>query len=342
MPASGRVQEHGPQDGSARQGRRTTALKILVSGSLLALILHRFSFAELKQQVLQTEPRALLLPLGIILLGNVLGALQWSWLLRTAGVGLRWVATLRLYFVGLFFNNFLFGTLGGDVYKLVSVGRAHQALGRAAGATLVDRMVGVSALCALAVSAAIVALWGGHIPTPLVLLILTFTGLTMGASGIVLHPTWGEKAQAWLARLPFGNLSQRLARLMSYLREYRESTRVLNTAFLLSLCIQASRVLAHFFVGLAMGLPLGASDLGKFFLVIPVLGLIIALPISIGGWGVREWAGVALFGPLGRSGGEAVTLLALTATLTLVVSLLGGMALLLRAPDPRTATGAPG
>jgi hypothetical protein len=45
----------------------------------------------------------------------VLGALQWSGLLRTAGVGLGVFAAVRLYFVGLFFNNFLFGTLGGDV-----------------------------------------------------------------------------------------------------------------------------------------------------------------------------------------------------------------------------------
>ena len=74
-----------------------------------------------------------------------------------------------------------------------------------------------------------------------------------------------------------------------------------------------------------MGWTLVASDLAKFFLVIPILGLVIALPISIGGWGVREWAGVMLFAPLGRDGEESVTLLALTASLTFVVSLGGGV-----------------
>ena len=312
-----------------------TVLKILVSGTLLALILRRFSVEELKQQVLQTEPGALILPLLLILAGNLLGAVQWAWLLHTARVGVRWTRAVRLYFVGLFFNNFLFGTLGGDVYKIYAVGRQHQAMGRAAGATLVDRMVGVSALCALAVMAAIGALVRGHIPARLAVLILAFSVATMLVAGIVLHPDWGARVQRGLSRLPLGRVSQRLARLMSYLREYRESARVLNAVFLLSLVIQASRVLAHFFVGVAMGLPLLSSDLGRFFLVIPVLGLIIALPISIGGWGVREWAGVALFAPLGRSGSEAVTLLALTATLTL----LGGLALLLRQPRAGTAPG---
>jgi hypothetical protein len=46
---------------------------------------------------------------------------------------------------------------------------------------------------------------------------------------------------------------------------------------------------------------------------------------------VREWAGIALFAPLGHGGEEAVALLALTATLTLVTSLVGAVALVWRA-----------
>lgn len=318
---------------------RVTVLKILISVTLLGLLLRFFKFEELKQQIIQTEPGALILPISIVLVGNILGAVQWGWLLKTAGVGIRLTEAIRLYFVGLFFNNFLFGTLGGDVYKIYAVGRQHQALGRVAGATLVDRLVGVSALCTLALVAALSALVWGRIPVSLAVLILLFSLGTMTVAGIILHPSWGERVQVWLEKLPFGNLSQRLARLMSYLREYRNSTRTLNSVFLLSLVIQSSRVLAHFFVGIAMGWSLMAGDLGKFFLVIPVLGLIIALPISIGGWGVREWAGVALFAPLGRTGGEAITLLALTASLTLLVSLLGGVALLWQQPKPLPQSG---
>ena len=39
---------------------------------------------------------------------------------------------------------------------------------------------------------------------------------------------------------------------------------------------------------------------------------------------MREWSGVVLFAPLGRDGEEAVMLLALTASMTFVVSLTGG------------------
>ncbi len=134
-------------------------------------------------------------------------------------------------------------------------------------------------------------------------------------------------------------MAQKLTRLVVSVRVYQERTGVLRGVFALALAIQSSRVFAHYLVGMAMGWSMQSSDLTKFFLVIPVLGLLIALPISIGGWGVREWAGVALFAPLGRDGEESVTLLALNASLTFIVSLSGGAWMLWNAL--RSSTAAP-
>jgi uncharacterized protein (TIRG00374 family) len=308
-------------------GWRLELLKLAVSGTLLWLILRRFSFQELKEQVQQTHGPALLVPFGIILASNVLGAAQWGWILRSTGLGPGFGRILRLYNIGLFFNNFLLGSLGGDVYKIYSLGRGSGDLGRVAGATLVDRLVGLSALCTLAVVAALSSLHSGALPLRLSLLVLAFSVGVIGAAGLLLHPRFGEPVVQWIRRLPLGSAGPRLERLLGHIREYRRRAQLLNGAFMLSLVIQSSRVLAHFTVALAMGWSLTAAELGKFFLVIPILGLLIALPISIGGWGVREWAGVALFAPMGHGGTEAVTLLALTAALTFVASLVGAVAL---------------
>jgi uncharacterized protein (TIRG00374 family) len=317
-------------------GWRLEAAKLAVSATLLWLILRRFSFQELKAQVLQTHGPALLVPFAIIPASNVLGAAQWAWILRGAGLGVGFGRVLRLYCIGLFFNNFLLGSVGGDVYKIYRLGRATGDMGRIAGATIVDRMVAMSALCTLALVAALAALGRGGLPLGLVLLTLGFSVGIVTVTGIVLHPRLGEALQRRLGRLPVGDWGPRLERLLAHLRDYRRRVQLLNGAFMLSVVIQASRVLAHFCVALAMGWSLHAADLGKFFLVIPILGLLIALPISVGGWGVREWAGVALFAPMGRSGEEAVTLLALTASLTFVASLAGAAALI-APPWPRPA-----
>lgn len=309
-------------------GWRLEVLKVAVSAVLVWLILRRFSYAELRAHIVATDALALLVPFAIIVSSNLLGAVQWSWILRSRGLGIGFGRLLRAYWIGLFLNNFLLGSVGGDVYKVYSLGREAGQLGRVAGATIVDRMVALAALCTLALVAAAAALRSTHVPAGLAVLTLgTSLAIVLGA-GVLLHERLGEALTRWVERWPLGRFGQRLARLLGHLRDFRRKPAVLNGAFLISLTIQASRVLAHYFVGQAMGWGLQPAELAKFFVVIPILGLLIALPISIGGWGVREWAGVALFAPMGHGGEEAVTLLALTALLTLASSLLGAAAML--------------
>lgn len=319
----------GPQSES-RIRRRNAWLavgKAAVSAVLVALVVRRFSLEGLRAELSEMSWSRLLLPFVIIAGSNLLGAMQWHALARAAGVVVRFGPMLRAYLIGLFLNNFMLGTIGGDVFKIYAVGRGSGEVARVAGATIVDRLIGLSALCALALIAAIAEIPRQRLPLEQTLVVAGFSLLIMGTAAILLHPRYGAAAARMVARLPLGRFAGKAERLLGHLQSFRRRPRVLNGAFALSLLIQSSRVVSHFCVGLAMGWSLHAADLLKFFLVIPILGLIISLPISIGGWGVREWAGVALFAPLGLGGHEAVALLALTATLTLVASLIGAVAM---------------
>jgi hypothetical protein len=331
MPASGVVSRSSRIPGGWPLG----LFKLAVSVTLLGLVVRRVSLSGLETQLRQTSLPALLVPFALILASNLLGAMQWTWIVRSAGIGLGFGRLLRAYWVGLFFNNFTLGSVGGDVYKVMSVGRDAGTLGRVAGATIVDRAVGLVALCTLSLIAAVAELPRERVPTEQALLVLGFSVLVLGSATLVLDPRTGGALRRRIERL--GGVAARLGRLVGYLHDYRERTRLLNGVFLLSLVIQGARVAAHFCVGLAMAWSLQPIDMGKFFLVIPILGLLIALPISIGGWGVREWAGVTLFAPLGHAGEEAVALLALTAGLGLVASLAGAVALVVPGAPARAA-----
>ncbi len=302
-------------------------LKIAVSVGLLWLILRRFSFEEIKAQVLQTQWSVLLVPFAVILISNLLGALQWGWLVRHAGVEVRRGQLLRLYFIGLFFNHFGVGNLGGDVYKVYSLGRSQGAMAHVAGATLVDRIVSAVALCSVGMAAALISLVRADTPIRVPLATLALAVPVLVAAAVLLETHWSVAVERRLRRSR-ARLAGKLVNLLVSVRSFQQKRGVLGAVLAVSLVIQSSRVVAHYLVGIAMGWSLTFADLGKFFLVIPILGLVIALPISIGGWGVREWAGVALFAPLGRHGEESVTLLALNATLTFVVSLVGGFGFL--------------
>src|SRR5262245_12708873 len=105
-----------------RGGWRWGVLKLAVSASLVALVLRRFSIEDLRAELAPTHLPALLVPFALIVAANVFGAVQWHWLLRSSGFNPGFRPTLRAYFIGLFFNNFTLGSVGGDVVKIYAAG----------------------------------------------------------------------------------------------------------------------------------------------------------------------------------------------------------------------------
>src|SRR5690606_25769602 len=84
-------------------------------------------------------------------LSILLGAYQWNLLLRIQGIDFGFGAAFRSYYSGMFLNNFLPGTVGGDALRVWDVHRRQLArkeasLGKAAASTLLDRLMGFSAL----------------------------------------------------------------------------------------------------------------------------------------------------------------------------------------------------
>jgi uncharacterized membrane protein YbhN (UPF0104 family) len=75
---------------------------------------------------------------------------------------------------------------------------------------------------------------------------------------------------------------------------------------------------------LAHGLDLPVSLLDCMVLVPPVI-LVMTLPVSIAGWGVRETAMVVAFGLIGVNGNSALALSLLFGLITLAGALLGGL-----------------
>ena len=95
------------------------------------------------------------------------------------------------------------------------------------------------------------------------------------------------------------------------------------------LVVQVSRILVHALVARALGLRI---ELTYFFLFVPLLAVIVSLPISFNGIGVREGAGVVLFGLVGVSRAHAFSLQFTTYLVGVAVSLLGGVTFLARLP----------
>ena len=126
-------------------------------------------------------------------------------------------------------------------------------------------------------------------------------------------------------------LPEKIGEVVGKLRQsivvYRHRIGLLFIVWIISLGVQSSRILVYWMAGLALGMDPG---LLYFICFQPVAAVLAALPISIGGLGVREGALVGLFASVGV-GQELSTAMSLLGYIAgILASLLGGIAFVVR------------
>ncbi|HVO76570.1 MAG TPA: lysylphosphatidylglycerol synthase transmembrane domain-containing protein, partial [Candidatus Bathyarchaeia archaeon] len=127
------------------QGRKilVQAVKISVSVGLIAFLFYKLSPGNLLADLVRVRPWQLALA-TLIFFGSVaLGAFQWHLLLKAGGIVLPFRKTFKVYFVGIFFNNFLPAGVGGDVMKIYDVTRVGHDPHQVFAVTMLDRVVGI-------------------------------------------------------------------------------------------------------------------------------------------------------------------------------------------------------
>jgi len=101
---------------------------------------------------------------------------------------------------------------------------------------------------------------------------------------------------------------------------------------LYSALAQALRVSVHWFCGLAIGVHIAVS---WYFYYIPIVAVVSALPISIGGFGPREYLAQSLFARAGVGPMESVIVQLIAYLVSLVISLFGAVEFLFHRRDNR-------
>jgi hypothetical protein len=246
----------------------------------------------------------------------VLGAYRWQRLLRALGISIPLSTLTASYFVGLFFNNFLPTSMGGDVVRIYDVARYSRQPSASAASVVAERALsalaqGLIALVGLALGYEVTKRFVGEIAALFAVLCLVLVALLLGDH-------WGRKIS-----LLRGRVMEALGSISFCLRD---KSLALWVVFV-SLFFHAVIVLINYAIFLALGADV---SLAYCFLVIPIILFITLLPVSINGLGIREWAYIYFFGRLGLSMAEAVAASLLFFTLLILVSLIGGVIFALR------------
>jgi uncharacterized protein (TIRG00374 family) len=306
-------------------------LKVLLSAGLMVYLLSRVPLDQLGE-TLRTADRTWLLAALLALLGsNLLASLQWERLLAAVEIRIPFWKVCAYYHVGLFFNNFLPAGIGMDLARVVDASRYGRSRAAAVSTVIMDRIIGTVALAGVALITTLPAIDRFHL-TLVYLALVAFFGTSVLLLWAVFHPRSLPMIEGVLRRFGLGRLGPHLDELAARFRHFRDKRRLLLGLLLLACLVQLSRVGVHALVARSLGLQI---PLTYFLLFVPLLAVIVSLPISLNGIGVREGAGIVLFGLIGVDRAHAFSLQFTTYLVGVAVSLLGVVVFLARMPRRR-------
>ena len=289
-------------------------VKTAVSGLLLYYSLRLVNIGGVKNRLSQVSPLWLAVELLAVFLPAALATMRWNLILRQCGARLPFGLLLRFTVIGMFFNQTLPSSIGGDGMRIWLVAR--RANWRAAVySVFIDRAVGLVALAGLVV---ICLPWTLKLVTdPIGRVGLVSIGLGCLLAGAILVALGSEHFNVLLKWAVTRHLAEIAKIALSIARMPSALTRMLA----ISVLIQLVAAFAVWCGARAIGsdLPL----LYAIFLVPPVL-LVTVVPISIAGWGVREGAMMAAFAYAGLPPSDGLVISLLFGAVLLVAGALGG------------------
>lgn len=316
--------------GSARSGT-LLALKVALSLGLMAFLFTRIPLDTLGATLRHADRRLLVAAVLLLFGSNLLASYQWERLLAAVEIRIPFWKVVSYYHVGLFFNNFLPAGIGMDVARVLDASRYGQTRATAVSTVIMDRLIGTVALAGLALVTTLPAIDRFHL-TIIYLALVGFFAASVLCLWLAFHPGLLPTLEKLLARVGLSGLEPHLADLALRFQHFRGKRPLLAGLLLVAVVVQVARVAVHVLVARALGI---GTPLTYFFLFVPLLAVIVSLPISLNGIGVREGAGIVLFALVGVDRTRAFSLQFTTYLVGVAVSLLGGLIFLLRIPRRR-------
>jgi glycosyltransferase 2 family protein len=301
-----------------RKNNIILALKFLVSGALIWFLIDGIDLGAASVLILSADLQILALVMGLAVLQVGICVVRWRAVLEAIDGVLSVSNCFRLYLIGIFFNQALPSAVGGDAVRIYRAYKEGLSLHCSINGVMLERVATVLGLIMLVVFATPFFINRVE-PEDVAWIISTLSIIgVFGVAGVIVL--------MYLDRLPSKYSHWRFVHGLAILAE--DTRRVFLSpvyafkALSWSLVGHVNIALIVFLLGFSIGLDITWFDC--MVLMPPVL-LVMTLPISIAGWGVREHAMVAAFALVSVPGEGALALSIMFGLMGLVTGLPGGI-----------------
>ncbi|CAG0958061.1 hypothetical protein METP3_00653 [Methanosarcinales archaeon] len=303
----------------------TFFLKLIVGLSLMLFLFSRIEWTEFIYTIKRINPIYIYINTILFFFPGVwLSVLKWKKLLLVQNIDLPFKQLYLYYLIGTFLNNFLPSTIGGDVSRVLYLTRVTNKPAEITASIILERFTGLLAIIFLGVLSVLLNL-SFVIRHPLLLYLVSL----LFSIGIVFYLLLGN----YKLKRHFQNLRflipfwKKADELFGVINNFRNHKNVLLSALIISIIFVLFGVFATylFFMSIAIEVPIL-----ELILITSLVQLIGILPISINSIGLTEGSYIILFGLIGISSVDALTVALLGRILMILISLSGGIVFIFR------------
>jgi uncharacterized protein (TIRG00374 family) len=285
--------------------------------------------------------------LGVVLavVSLIITMLRWYVLVRAQNLPFTVTAALRLGMIGLFYNTFLPGAVGGDIIKAAYLAREQSRRTVAVATVLMDRVLALWALCWFVAILGGVFWACGLLDGPsvgaarVIVLLSGLIALLSGAAWLLLGVFSNDAAERFACRIHrIRRIGPSAAEFWRAVWMYRCRQGAVGLTLLVSWIGQVGFVLSFYCCARVLwdgseGNPI--PNLAQHFLLVPIGLVIQAIPGFPGGAGIGEAGFGGLYALFGSAASNGVLASLVQRVMTWVLGLAGFVAYLFLKPEPR-------
>ena len=244
--------QHTPATEKKRGQWWKLLLKIAVSAVCIWYVSTKIDFTIAGEALGKTKPWLLVMALLAFVISKILASVRLNIYFRNIALQIPEWPNLKLYWLGMFYNLFLPGSISGDAYKVILLTKKYNInYKKPTAAVLLDRFSGLLGL-----------------------------GLILAVYGFMVLEN-----QVYSSLLAAGAVAATVVVYLAIRKWFSEFTVSFAPTLLLGILVQAAQVVCAYLIMASLGIH---SSLTAYVFLFLASSVVSVLPLSVGGLGIRE------------------------------------------------------
>ena len=254
--------------------------KLIISFIFVVVVCQKFDLNDMLIFFSKIKFYTIVSSIGFAIIIIIFNMFRWYVIIRQVVVSIPIQLILKIFLVGTFFNQFLPSTIGGDAYRIIYLSKSGVSVAHSTVSVAIDRLIGLLTFILLAEFA-------HNYIGPIIeidkyfnILNTTIISFLIMVTAIFIYMNVGKN---------------KIFQIENFLEKYDFNFNLINiTAAILCSIISALSVIYFLFL-ISTDLEMNI-DFTVLLLTVPLVNLVIAIPISFAGWGIRESAMIFILG----------------------------------------------